>query len=235
MGCLSLLLCWLAIGCSAGLPFCYRRWAGTRLRCVAASHRRFGRCEPAVEPFCQVVRCAIRRSWAATGGEKRIPQACGGLESAPRSPREGICLQPSAKLLPQSAGVERPQRLAFLLSKVTGVPRVAVGIGRSDSGSCSRCAALQIAVSTRLPQKAQNQQHADGASRVKRSNHDAPLLRLRARARPAVPQPHAAHRRALRPDARDQVDAAVWRPARRVGRPEAKAPGLDALLAQVQV
>ena len=169
------------------------------------------------------------------GRGKQIRQAWGGLESAPRSPREGICSQPSAKLLPQSAGVERPQRRAFLLSKVTGVPRVAVGIGRSDSGSCSRCAALQIAVSTRLPQKAQNQQHADGASRVKRSNHDAPLLRLRARARPAVPQPHAAHRRALRPDARDQVDAAVSRPAQRLRRPEAKAPGLDALLAEVQI
>jgi len=34
---------------------------------------------------------------AATGGEMRIPQAWGGLESAPRSPRGDICSQPSAK------------------------------------------------------------------------------------------------------------------------------------------
>ena len=53
---------------------------------------------------------------AATGGEKQIPQAWGGLQSAPRRPREEICFQPQRQMLPQSAGVERHSTsLAVLL------------------------------------------------------------------------------------------------------------------------
>ena len=100
VGCLSLLgWCYLSavpLGCLSAAAFL---WAGTSLRCVAASHRRFGRCAPAVEPFCALITSgpAPAAGGPRRAGKMQIPQAWGGLESAPRSPREGICLQPSAK------------------------------------------------------------------------------------------------------------------------------------------
>ena len=91
------------------LPFrrC-RRWAGTRLRCVAASHRRFGRREPTAKSFCALITSGPAPAAAArpTGGGKQRLLAWGGLESAPRSPRGDILLPVQRQMLPQSAGVE---------------------------------------------------------------------------------------------------------------------------------
>ena len=126
VGCLSLLLCWLAIGCSAGLPFrrCFL-WAGTRLRCVAASHRRFGRCEPAVEPFCQVVRCAIRRSSGPRRAGKTNPSGLGRARERSEESSRGN-LSPAQR---QIAAAERRRR-------ASSAPRLPVVEGhRGATGS----------------------------------------------------------------------------------------------------
>ena len=97
MGCLSLLgWCYLSavpLGCLSAAAFL---WG---LRCVAASHRRFGRREPTAKSFCALITSGPAPAAAArpTGAEKQRLQAWGGLGSAPRSPRGGICSQPSAK------------------------------------------------------------------------------------------------------------------------------------------
>ena len=109
MGCLSLLgWCYLsavALGCLSAAAFL---WAGTRLRCVAASHRRFGRREPTAKSFCALITSgpAPAAPAAATGGEKQVPQAWGGLGRAPRSPRGGFLFPSPAP----NAAAERRRR-----------------------------------------------------------------------------------------------------------------------------
>ena len=108
-GCLSLSCGLVLANYAAWLPF--RRcllWAGTRLRCVAASHRRFGRREPTAKSFCALITSgpAPAAPAAATGGEKQIPQAWGGLGRAPRSPRGGFLFPSPAP----NAAAERRRR-----------------------------------------------------------------------------------------------------------------------------
>ena len=138
-GCLSLSCGLVLANYAAWLPF--RRcllWAGTRLRCVAASHRRFGRRGPTAKSFCALITSgpAPAAPAAATGGEKQIPQAWGGLGRAPRSPRGGFLFPSPAP----NAAAERRRRgrhstsLAVLL-----VAHGATG-SRQDAAEASRAA-----------------------------------------------------------------------------------------------
>ena len=126
VGCLSLLgWCYLsavALGCLSAAAFL---WAGTRLRCVAASHRRFGRCEPAVEPFCQVVRCAIRRSSGPRRAGKTNPSGLGRARERSEESSRGN-LFPAQR---QIAAAERRRR-------ASSAPRLPVVEGhRGATGS----------------------------------------------------------------------------------------------------
>ena len=126
MGCLSLLgWCYLSavpLGCLSAAAFL---WTGTRLRCVAASHRRFGRCEPAVEPFCQVVRCAIRRSSGPRRAGKTNPSGLGRARERSEESSRGN-LSPAQR---QIAAAERRRR-------ASSTPRLPVVEGhRGATGS----------------------------------------------------------------------------------------------------
>ena len=118
MGCLSLLgWCYLsavALGCLSAAAFL---WAGTRLRCVAASHRRFGRREPAVEPFCQVVRCAICRSRSSgprRAGKTNPPGLGRAREDYEESSRGNLSPAPKCcRRAPASSGTALPSRCCW--------------------------------------------------------------------------------------------------------------------------
>ena len=99
----------LAISCGARLPF--RRcllWAGTRLRCVVASHRRFGRREPTAKSFCALITSGPAPAAPAgrDGRGKANPPGLGrARERSEESSRENL-FPVQRQMLPQSAGVE---------------------------------------------------------------------------------------------------------------------------------
>ena len=99
-----------------------RRWTGTRLRCVAASHRRFGRREPTAKSFCALITSGPAPAAPAARdgrGKTKTPGFGRAREGSAESSRGNLSLA-QRQMLPQSAGVERPQRRAFLLPSVTG-------------------------------------------------------------------------------------------------------------------
>ena len=119
-----------------------RRWTGTRLRCVAASHRRFGRREPTAKSFCALITSGPAPAAPAgrDGRGKANPPGLGRARERSEESSPGNLSPAQRQMLPQSAGVEagtaRPSRCCWSRAGATG--------SRQDATEATRAALFSL-------------------------------------------------------------------------------------------